>query len=131
VRALRDLLLPLPCAPSSSRESAAIVPSRAARPGRISSGARHFTRTPKEQLDALPAVSRAASSRVGRIGGERRGRRDLDAAHVGSSAPRANLFMLYGPNLDLGRSSSIAYMPETQIRRVLWAIALLRRGTCA
>lgn len=79
----------------------------------------------------MPAVSRAASSRVGRIGGERRGRRDLDAAHVGSSAPRANLFMLYGPNLDLGRSSSIAYMPETQIRRVLWAIALLRRGTRA
>jgi hypothetical protein len=39
--------------------------------------------------------------------------------------------MLYGPNLDLGRSSSIAYMPETQIRRVLRAIALLRRGTCA
>jgi hypothetical protein len=130
VRALRDLFLPLPCAPSSSRESAAIVPSRAARPGRISSGARHFTRTPKEQLDALSAASRAASSRVGRIGGERRGRRDLAAAHVGSSAPRSHLFMLYGPNLDLGRSS-IAYMPESQIHRVLRAIALLRRGTCA
>jgi cation diffusion facilitator CzcD-associated flavoprotein CzcO len=38
-----------------------------------------------------------------------------------------NLFLLYGPNLNLGHSS-IVYMLESQIHYVLQAIALLRRG---
>jgi cation diffusion facilitator CzcD-associated flavoprotein CzcO len=38
-----------------------------------------------------------------------------------------NLFLLYGPNLNLGHSS-IVYMLESQIHYVVQAIALLRRG---
>jgi cation diffusion facilitator CzcD-associated flavoprotein CzcO len=38
-----------------------------------------------------------------------------------------NLFLLYGPNVNLGHSS-IVYMLESQIHYVLQAIALLRRG---
>jgi cation diffusion facilitator CzcD-associated flavoprotein CzcO len=38
-----------------------------------------------------------------------------------------NLFLLYGPNLNLGHSS-IVYMLESQIHYVLQAIALLRRA---
>ena len=37
-----------------------------------------------------------------------------------------NLFLLYGPNLNLGHSS-IVYMLESQIHYVMQAIALLRR----
>jgi cation diffusion facilitator CzcD-associated flavoprotein CzcO len=49
-------------------------------------------------------------------------------AYVGTSISGfPNLFLLYGPNLNLGHSS-IVYMLESQIHYVLQAIALLRRG---
>lgn len=49
-------------------------------------------------------------------------------AYVGTAISGfPNLFLLYGPNLNLGHSS-IVYMLESQIHYVLQAIALLRRG---
>ena len=49
-------------------------------------------------------------------------------AYVGTSISGfPNLFLLYGPNVNLGHSS-IVYMLEAQIHYILQAIALLRRG---
>jgi cation diffusion facilitator CzcD-associated flavoprotein CzcO len=49
-------------------------------------------------------------------------------AYVGTSVSGLpNLFLLYGPNLNLGHSS-IVYMLESQIHYILQAMTLLRRG---
>lgn len=53
--------------------------------------------------------------------------RDGAEAYLGITVPGfPNLFMLYGPNTNLGRSS-IIYMLESQIRYVLECLDLIER----